>query len=239
MNKTGIAIEVALVLSMNGCVLDTATMQRLQPTAVDFGDSNSLPYAFDARQDLCGSVDLRHTPYNNGGFDCSAMLTPYATAKALHQEANNGCAETELEAMQKEFSGGKHLNVIVFNAGLHDFQSDLSPHGCGQSTPATFHAAVEALAVEAEPHGDIVIWADATPVPAGWWSLPEGIETVINPIGEAIAREHGFYILNWDSSGQKPHDVHYTSAGYRSLGQQLADCIQAALAGNETEKCHR
>jgi hypothetical protein len=212
----------------------------MQPTAVDFGDSDSVGYAIPTRRDLCGVVDFRHDPFEKGDHDLcgNTKPTPYDDYLALRDEHNNGCAETQLPAMKDEFAGGKHFNVIVFNAGLHDFQIKVSPYGCGASTPAKFNAAVEALATEAIGHGDVIIWVDVTPVPVGWDKIPAGIETVINPIGEAIAREHHFYILNWDSKYQLPQNVHYTEQGYEYLGQQLADCINTAMAGQETDRCH-
>lgn len=209
------------------------------PTAVEFGDSRDIVYTLYAGNDLCGLVNLKHDPFENVGNVCQE-LTPYAVNLLLNEEQNNGCAQTELIGMQKEFSVKAHFHIVIFNAGLHDFQTYLSGFGCGLSTQTEFYSNVEAVAIEAQDHGDICLWVDATPVPTGQTNIPPGIETTINPIGEAIAIEHGCYILNWvnPSFGQIPNNVHYTPEGYAALGQQLADCVSLVESGMESLTCH-
>lgn len=214
----------------------------LEPTAVMFGDSINLGIGAETRHDLCGVVDFRHNSWDNDGISmCGKFYSSYAVAQFVNHGINDGCAETQLPAMQAQFANGHRFNVVAFTAGLHDFQVGTKNHTCGNSTPEEFRAAVEKLAEQAEAHADVVIWVDTPPVIFQTDdSIPAGIQNVINPIGDDIAREHGFYIAEMpiDPSYHMHNDVHFIRQGYQIMGEWLAACVVTALNQQETSLCH-
>jgi hypothetical protein len=202
----------------------------MQPTAIDFGDSVSLIYTHKARQDLCGKVELIH----NG----VAQYNPCPENQLVGQ--NDGCAKGLLDEAETALEG-KHYNVILFNAGIHDMQYGVSIHGCGNSTLEEYRTHIEEISDFMEQHADIVIWVDTTVIQVGaMQGVPAGEQDVFNPIAEKVAQEHGFYILNfsYQDGDIKPGALHFTEQGYRNLGKQVASCILSSLNGMVTENCH-
>lgn len=215
--------------------------QDSEPTAVQYGDSIDKARTVAAAHDLCGSVVLHHSRFEDETTDiCSVPYKPYYINEFLSHETNNGCAETELQGMEQDLPG-QHYNVLIFTAGLHDFQVGTTNHTCGNSTPESFRAALEKIADFAQFHADYVIWIDTPPITPSQFAIPAGIQDVINPIGDEVAREHGFYILEMpiDPSYHNPNDVHYNGVGYGIMGRWEADCVLTVLSGGETELCHR
>lgn len=213
---------------------------NLEPlTAIQFGDSISLAYSGYARLRLYGVVDFRHDPWQDG--DIPVHDDPYFFGQVGLHGDNNGFSTTLLEAMRRRL-GGQHYNVISFNSGLHDLQ----PHfGRPNVSLDRYGTNLEAIAMLAEQHADVVIWVNTTDVSADLdpsvqqFGAPANAQVPYNQVAQRIAREHGFYILDISSEGLKPHDVHFLWYGSRRQGNEVAACVLVALQQEETATCHK
>ena len=220
-----------------------------QFTGIDFGDSVSLGWTVNARHDLCGVMDFRHDNWERGDIDlCGVAWNPYDAGQQVAASDNNGFSSTELDAMEKHLADPTtHYNVCTFNSGYHDMQR--TPKHPSVNIPLNLYSNnLEAEAQIMEQHCDIIIWVDSTPMPgnrgyAGDTYVLTADIPAYNAVGRAVARRHGFYILNWD--GDPQHDpranenVHFTQAGYAVLGQQVVDCIYTAVNQESSTFCHQ
>lgn len=207
-----------------------------EPTAIQFGDSVTIGIGAETRHDLCGVVDFRHDQWKNGDIPmCGADYSSYAVGQFVSHSQNNGRAIGDSHGMQKQLSGA-HYNVILITAGQHDYQNTDAYPLIRQKTLDDLYQAMETEAVLAEQHADVVIWVDAAPKNQ---LIYHGADYV-NPLGESVAREHGFYIANIATTQDYhlPWDVHFTREGYQVMGQILSDCVITALSGGETDTCH-
>lgn len=210
-----------------------------QLTAIDFGDSVSLAYSGHARLRLAGVVDFRHDAWEHE--DIEAHDNPYFFGQVVAMGHNNGYSTTLVNGMTAELDE-KHYNVILFNSGLHDIQPRA---GAPNVDLVTYQANIEAAAWLAEQHADVVIWIDTTDVPAALspsvqqYGAPAHAQVPYNQVAHEIAREHGFYILNISSEGQRIDDVHFRSYGVRKQGNEIAACVLVALQQEETAICHK
>ncbi len=223
------------------------TTVTAKPVVLDIGDSVSLQYTRHARNDLCTTVILQHEggtlqddqPENNQ--DCVEHPIQQGTS-------NDGCSSAELAQIPARLAPW-HYTVIAFNAGLHDMQ-DIpvlwkQPGGimyrCGGPLPLDeYKQNIEALAGVMKEHADVVIWVDTTPVYySNRENVPPGSQDAYNAAAEAVAREHGFYVLRFTDVLENPDDIHLSPEGTLRAGQQLADCITTALNQSETANCHK
>lgn len=227
---------VLVLLALAGC--GSQAIKQMEPTAIQFGDSNSLGAAGVARLKLNGTVDFRHDPWDKGGIAPSD--TPYFYGKTAGNGFNNGACSNMLMALEQQLQG-THYTVLVMNAGIHDAQLFHDGVETGPIPIPSYRNCLEAAAQEAEQHADYVIWVNTTPIPASslgaqWLA---GSEKPYNTAADAVAKEHGFYVLETDAEGQKPANVHFTSHGYDLLGTRIADCVMTVLNQIETAVCHK
>jgi len=222
------------------CALAGGVHADTLPTAIQFGDSVSKAYAVTARADLYGKVDYRHDPWEAGGI--TPNNTPGYRKAVMKAAGNNGYSFTLMRGIQRQLRG-KSYDVILFNSGLHDVQPYYRGHAI--VAPEQYHKFLEAIAVDAGQHARVVIWVDTTDVPADLdksaqqYGAPPHAQVPYNDIAHAIAREHGFYMLNLSSDGRIPHDVHYTDAGSAKQGHEVSACVLLALAGQQSDICHK
>lgn len=224
-------------LGIAGC-----NSMQISPSAVDFGDSTSKAYAAYTRLDLYGQVDLRHDPYDQGDIVPSDSSS-YISAEIAYGN-NNGYSSTLLLGMEQRLVDKVWFNVLAFNSGYHDIQHlPGKPIGTAMISQSEYRDNLEAIAQLAEQHAGIVIWVDTPGLEAA--EVPVGADVadavnvpIYNGIAREVAQEHGFYMLSMPGTD---HDgtVHFTTEGYRILGQHLADCVLTALDGAETADCHR
>jgi len=234
--------SLACMLAVAALGLAGCNTVHLNPTAVDFGDSVSKAYASDARLDLYGQVDFRHDPWDQG--DIPPSNSSAYTAAEIAYANNNGYSSTMLVGMETRLTGKTWYNVLAFNSGYHDMQRPPSrPVGTTMISQSVYRNNLEAIAQLVEQHAGVIIWVDTPDLAAVQSSVgPDVVDEVnvpiYNGIAHDVAHEHGFYILNMPSTG---HDgtVHFTPAGYRILGQRLADCVLTALNGAQTDTCHK
>lgn len=222
------------------CLAPLATVSAAPlPTALQFGDSVSRAYAMEARADLYGKVDYRHDPWSAGDVDPTKKGYRVTFVAG---ENNNGHSFSLIRGMRKRLEG-QHYDVILFNTGLHDVQPYFRGHPVAPLPQ--YRKNLEKIAADAAQHARIVIWVDTTDVPADldpsaqqYGAAPHA-QVPYNQAAQAIAKEHGFYILNLTSDGRVPHDVHYTPEGAAQQGKEISDCVLLALAAKQSDICHK
>lgn len=143
---------------------------------------------------------------------------------------------------------GGNFELIHFNFGLHDLKrikengsnSD-DPSDKRQSELPEYERRLEAICDVLEATGATLVFATTTPVPAGGVTPhrdPEDVERY-NAAAKAIMARRGIAIDDLEAFArprldalQRPRDVHFTAAGSRSLGEQVARAIRAGLASD-------
>jgi len=138
--------------------------------------------------------------------------------------------------------------AIVARADLYGkVNYDVRPYFRGHAlvSLAQYQKNLKAIATDAAQHARIVIWVDTTDVPADLdpsaqqYGAPPHAQVPYNQAAHAIAKKHGFYILNLTSDGRVPRDVHYTPAGAAKQSREISDCVLLALAGKQSGICHK
>jgi hypothetical protein len=207
------------------------------PTAEFFGDSVTIGASGPARFNLVGLVDFRHAAWGNENI-APADTWAYEVLE-MNAATNNGSSINLLHYLQAHTSAW-HRDVILFNAGYHDMN-----HTADSLKPAvslgSYLIFLEQVADILQAHGDVVIWVDTPGLPAdstGRILVQAALVPEYNAAAEQVAREHGFYILNLDSKGHLPGNVHYDFAGYKRLGLLESECVLIAMHGRETSLCH-
>lgn len=226
---------LALATIVMGC--NEAYGKPAEPTAIDFGDSVSLPMAGRARLILDGQVDFRHDPWDKGDIEPHDNNYYYGTVQDHGQ--NNGSTSTLLAAMTKQLTGDKYYTVLLFNSGIHDLQHGRSCAAESRVSLDSYRSNLESISSLVQKHAQYVIWIDTTHIAANsMCNVPAGSEAAYNHVAHGVAKEHGFYIL--DTSGLKPNarGIHLTSASYRKFGEMVSQCVLTALKGKETAYCH-
>lgn len=224
------------LLFLAGC--NSMSVPAMQPTALDFGDSNSLGMSGPARLYLFGRVDYRHDNWDDGNIPPSD--TPWFYGDVQKKGLNNGYTSTMLDAMQKQLTDGKFYTVILFNSGLHDMQ--YSPKNNGPNIPPDeYRTNLETIAALVEKHATYVIWVDTNVVQPDALGpfTPAGFQTTYNAIAHDVAREHGFYIFVTPSEDEQPGGIHFTGRGYKNYGSLIGQCVLTVLGGGEDAYCHR
>ena len=181
------------------------------PRVLLIGDSISIGYTLPLRRLLEGKANVHRIPFNGG-----------ATMDAI-------------AGIEESLDDGK-WDVIHFNWGLHDLK--VMPDGRRQVEPEEYEENLRALVKRMRATGATLIWATTTPVPAGRLTperRPRDVE-IYNDIALEVMKENNVGVddLNAEVAPrlaelQKPHDVHYTPAGYEFLAQKVAARIEAAL----------
>jgi len=175
------------------------------PRVLLIGDSVSRGYTQATRKVLAGKANVHRAP------------------------ANCGPTASGIKNIEVWLGDGK-WDVIHFNFGIHD-----------RNTPiADYTKRLEQLIERMEKTGAKLIWTSTTPIP----DTADGKQTAAsiverNAAAAAIAAKHGLAGLAVDdlfkaitphlTEMQNPNDVHFNSAGYDFLGQQVGAAIAAAL----------
>ena len=175
------------------------------PRVLLIGDSVSRGYTLAARAALAGQANVHRAPENCG-----------PTANGLKK------IETWLAS-----AGPGKWDVIHFNFGIHD-----------RATPlADYTDRLTKILPRLQSTGAKLIWASTTPIPddpAKKQSAASIVER--NTAAAALMAKHAVAIDDLFTvitpnlvTLQNPNDVHFTSAGYAFLGQQVAASILAEL----------
>jgi lysophospholipase L1-like esterase len=172
------------------------------PRVLLIGDSVSRGYTPAVRKALAGKVNVHRAPENCG---------PTA----------NGLKKLDV------WLGEGRWDVIHFNFGIHD-----------RATPlADYTQRLEQLIERMRKTGAKLIWASTTPIPDDPPKKQTAASVVErNEAAAEVMKKHGVAtddlftaVTPHLAEMQNPHDVHYNSAGYDFLGQQVAASIEAGL----------
>lgn len=183
------------------------------------------------------SISIGYTPYVQEGLDGIARV-----------DRNKGNAQFTGVGLQKidEWLGDVPWNVIHFNWGLWDMYGWEYTHE--DRSPETYGARLQMLVERMQKTGAHLIWATTTPAcPGPEISMRERFDTLAvigeseerlyHETAESVMRTHGVSINNlYDAilpSRAKfslgNDNVHYDPAGYRFLGNLVAQAIRERL----------
>lgn len=181
------------------------------PRVLLIGDSISMGYTAPVRKLLSGVADVRRIPVNGGPTSRGVKL-------------------------MDRWLGKGDWDVIHFNFGLHDLKLIKGKH---QVPLEQYDRNLRKMVKQMKACGAKLIWASTTPVPEGPVRPPRRNADVkaYNAVADKIAKDHGiqtndlygFAIERLDEL-QRPNNVHFTQAGSKALGKQVAASIRKALA---------
>ncbi len=172
------------------------------PRVLLIGDSVSRGYTLAVRAALAGKANVHRAPENCG---------PTA----------NGLKKLEV------WLGSGKWDIIHFNFGIHDRATSL----------ADYEKRLAQILTRLQATGAKLIWASTTPIPDDPAKKQTAASIVErNTAAAAVMAKH---VVALDdlftaitprlAALQNPNDVHFTSAGYEFLGQQVAASISAQL----------
>ena len=188
------------------------------PRVLLIGDSISIGYTLAVRAQLAGRANV-HRPAEN----CGPTVLGLARLDA--------------------WLGDGPWAVIHFNFGLHDLkyldeQGNYVPPDRGHvvATPEQYAQNLRAMVARLRRTGARLIFATTTPVPAGCLGRVEGSDQAYNAAALRVMQELGVTVDDLGSYArahqaeiQQPHDVHFTSAGYAGLSNQVSATIEKFL----------
>lgn len=175
------------------------------PRVLLIGDSVSRGYTLAVRAALAGKANVHRAPENCG-----------PTANGLKK----------LDTWLASAGPGK-WDVIHFNFGIHD-----------RATPlADYTARLTQIITRLQSTGATLIWASTTPIPDDPAKKQTAASIVErNTAAAALMAKHAVAlddlftaITRQLATLQNPHDVHFTSAGYVFLGNEVAKSISPHL----------
>lgn len=178
------------------------------PRVLIIGDSISIGYTLHVRENLKGKANV-HRPATNCG----------PTIRGL-------------ESIDAWLGDGK-WDVIHFNFGLHDVRLMEGKH---QVSPEDYEKNLSSLVGRMQKTGAKLIFATTTPIPKGSQGRNEGEEIKYNEIARRVMEKNGVAINDLYAFAlpklaeiQQPANVHFTPAGSKVLGKQVAEAIEKAL----------
>lgn len=172
------------------------------PRVLLIGDSVSRGYTLAVRHALAGKVNLHRAP------------------------ANCGSTAVGIKKLDVWLSDGR-WDVIHVNFGLHDLHTK----------SADYEQRLEQIVSRLKKTGAKLIWAQTTPVPdvpEKKWDPSDAVR--LNEVAARVMKRNKVAINDLHAflqptlaEHQNPKDIHFNAAGYKQLGQKVAQAIQAAL----------
>jgi len=192
------------------------------PRVLLIGDSISIGYTIPVRELLAGKANV-HRPLTNCG----------PTTRGLEQF--------------DQWLGTGRWDVIHFNWGLHDLKymgpkgrnlADPNAGGSHQQVPIEqYETNLRKLVERLEKTGATLIWCATTPVPPGAKGRVVGDAAKYNDVAAGTMKEHKIAIDDLYAFAkprldeiQLPANVHFGPDGSRELANEVAKCIEGALA---------
>ena len=197
------------------------------PRVLLIGDSISIGYTLPVRELLKGKANVHRALTNCG-----------PTTRGL--------------AHLDGWLGEGKWDVIHFNWGLHDLKY-LGPQGQNLADPNAadsrpqvpideYEQNLRKLVERLKKTGAQLIWCSTTPVPEGARGRVPGDSAKYNAVAAKVMEEQGVTINDLFAFAkpqlaqiQRPRDVHFTGPGSKELAKQVAQRIEAALAGRGEE----
>ncbi len=195
------------------------------PRVLLIGDSISIGYTVPVRDLLAGKANVHRPPANCG-----------PTTRGVEQIDN--------------WLGAGRWDVTHFNWGLHDLKY-MGPKGQNLADPSVsdshqqvpidqYEANLRKLVQRLEKTGAVLIWCATTPVPKGAKGRVVGDAAKYNAVAAGIMKERGIATDDLYAFAkprleeiQLPANVHFGSDGSKELAKQVANSIEAALAGRQ------
>jgi len=190
------------------------------PRVLLIGDSISIGYTLPTREFLEGKANLHRIPTNGG-----------PTTRGL----------TNID----EWLGKGKWDLIHFNWGLHDLKymgpngKNLFPKEKGgkpQVPIDAYEKNLDKLVTRLKKTGAKLIWRNTTPVPPGSKGRYVGDSAKYNTAAVRVMKKHGVPTHDLFTMSKKcmkeimrPANVHYTPAGSKVLGKDVARVIIEAL----------
>lgn len=194
------------------------------PNVLVIGDSISIGYLKELRAQLAGVANVDHPPEN-------CRSTQYVLSRL------------------NEWLAGRHYDVIVFNAGLHDLkhvereaEDDLSnpmvdiAAGPRLVPLSTYSHNLGVIADSLMRAGTTVLFATTTPVPAGAFGRSPEDVLAYNREASRVMSEKNIAIVDLYNVAlahadlQFPTNVHYTVEGSKVLARAVAQEVARYLA---------
>jgi len=196
------------------------------PRVLLIGDSISIGYHVAVRNALKGKANV-HRPKTNCG----------PTTRGLDQ------IDAWLKTNNTSDNKTDQWNVIHFNWGLHDLKYINDRGGLvdvkdgKQQVPIEdYEANLRKLVQRLKKTGATLIWCSTTPVPAGAKGRVVGDSVKYNAAAARVMQDEGVatddlyaFAKPRLSQIQKKADVHFTPAGSKALGEQVAGAVEKAL----------
>ncbi len=193
-----------------------------QPRVLLIGDSISMGYTPFVKAMFQGRVEVQRIPGNG---------------------EHTGTGLRKIEA----WLGDQKWDVIHFNWGLWDlcYRHPESKNqgrrdkekGTLTHSPEEYEANLDQLVRRLKKTGAQLIWANTTHVPANELGRIQGDEIKYNEVAAKVMTRHGVTTNDLRSLTASfpadlfvaPGDVHYVEEGYRQLGSQVVNAIEAVL----------
>jgi hypothetical protein len=204
-----LAIAAAPALAQDPAFAQVTDDAKL-PRVLLIGDSISIGYTVPVREALKGKANVHRAMTN-----CGPTI--------------NGIKEID------KWLGDTKWDVIHFNFGLHDLKQINGKHQVGLED---YEKHLRTLAEKMKATGAKVIWCSTTPVPEGKLNPPRSFGDVakFNEVAARVMKDLEIptndlytYALERQAEIQRKNDVHFTPAGSKVLGEEVARQIAAAL----------
>jgi acyl-CoA thioesterase-1 len=192
------------------------------PRVLLIGDSISMGYTLDVREQLKGKANVHRIPTNGG-------------------PTTNGLKNL------KAWLGDAKWDVIHFNWGLHDLKYILdnpsqradpkAPGAHPQVALADYEKNLRTLVAQLKATGARLIWCNTTPVLEGSDGRVAGDDVKYNEAAARVMKEAGIPTNDLHAHAQArikeiqlPNgNVHFTGEGSKFLSEKVAATIEAAL----------
>lgn len=190
------------------------------------------------------SISIGYTPH------VVELLKDKAVVK--HHKGNAGPTGNGLKNLEK-WLGETQWDVIHFNWGLHDLcyrNPEAKTQGHRDKVNGTLTMSLEQyeenldeLVSQLKATGAKLIWAHTTVVPENEAGRKVGDDKKYNEVAAKVMKQHGVTINDLNSLTSefppdlfaKPGDVHYTTAGYKKIAEQVAERILNTLEGGKKD----
>lgn len=201
----------------------------VDPALIQFEDDPKLPRVLI----IGDSISMGYTPI------VRAMMKDKANIH--HPPENCAWSSHGLEKLD-QWLGDKKWDVITFNFGLHDLKyvdgknnAVAVEKGRLLASPEEYEKNLREIAKRLKAASAKVIFVNTTPVPTKTGTRIEGSESKYNEAAARVMKDeeiptvdlHAVVVAN--PKLQLPANVHFTTDGYKALGQRVKETIEEAL----------